>query len=76
MRLRPAALDATVATLNGTVQPPPANWDPYATARAAGRSGGRASRQDPYYNAPQPCPPQPGPFTLPPVLATPYRFLR
>ena len=77
-RTRPAAAaslpygPAPVATLNGTVQPPPPNWDPYAPPGA--RSGGRASWQDPYYNTPQPCPP-PGPFTLPPMLATPYRFL-
>ena len=63
-----------VATLNGNVQPPPATWDPFAppsTAPAVPLPG-----QDPYYNAPQPCPVQPGPFTMPPVLATPYRFLR
>ncbi len=65
---------APVATLNGNVQPPPATWDPFAppsTAPAVPLPG-----QDPYYNAPQPCPAQPGPFTMPPVLATPYRFLR
>ena len=63
---------APVATLNGNVQPPPANWDPYAPPGAA--PAAVLPAQDPYYNAPQPCPP-PGPFTLPPVLATPYRFL-
>ncbi len=60
-----------VATLNGNVQPPPPNWDPYAPPGAAPAV---ALPQDPYYT-PQQCPPQPGPFTLPPVLATPYRFL-
>jgi hypothetical protein len=63
---------APVATLNGTVQPPPPNWDPFAPPGTAGPVA--PIPQDPYYNA-QPCPPQPGPFTLPPVLATPYRFL-
>ncbi len=63
---------APVATL-GTVQPPPANWDPFAPPGAAPAVA--LPSQDPYYNTPQQCPPQPGPFTLPPVLATPYRFL-
>ncbi len=61
-----------VATLNGSVQPPPANWDPYAPPGAAPVPVVPAN---PYYNEPQPCPPPPGPFTLPPMLATPYRFL-
>ncbi len=60
-----------VATLNGSVQPPPPNWDPYAPPGAAPPAV--VVPQDPYY-APQQCPP-PGPFTLPPMLATPYRFL-
>jgi len=64
---------APAATL-GSVQPPPPNWDPYAPPGAAPAA---VLPANPYYNEPQPCPPpQPGPFTLPPVLATPYRFLR
>ena len=68
----PAAPTATL----GTVQPPPANWDPYAPPPASGYPAAPAAvlPTDPYYNAPPQCPP-PGPFTLPPVLATPYRFL-
>lgn len=61
-----------VATLNGSVQPPPANWDPYAPPGAATVAPLPA---DPCYNTPPACPPPPGPFTLPPLLATPYRFL-
>ena len=43
--------------------------------RAADRRPASALPADPYYNSPQALPPPPGPFTLPPVLATPYRFL-
>ncbi len=63
---------APVATLNGNVQPPPANWDPFAPPGTP--VAPQLPPQDQYYNT-QPCPP-PGPFTLPPVLATPYRFLQ
>ncbi len=61
------------ATLNGTVQPPPATFDPYAPPGAAPVV---TVPQDPYYANPQPCPPSPELFTLPPVLATGYRFLQ
>jgi hypothetical protein len=58
---------APVATLNGAVQPPPPNFDPYAPPGTA----------PPVMPLTDPCyPPPPGPFTLPPVLATPYRFLQ
>jgi hypothetical protein len=56
----------------GNVQPPPPGWDPYAPP---GPAPPAALPTDPYYNNAQPPCPPPGPFTLPPVLATPYRFL-
>jgi len=56
-----------VATLNGNVQPPPPNWDPFAPPGVAPAA---VLPQDPGYATPQP-----GPFTVPPMLATPYRFL-
>ncbi len=65
----PPAAPGPVATFNGTVAPPPANWDPYAPPGSVPCAPLPA--QDPYYTPPPPV----GPFTLPPVLATPYRFL-
>jgi len=70
----PPGAPAPVATLNGSVQPPPANWDPFAPPGAA--PAVVLPAQDPYYATPPPGAPAPGPFTMPPALATPYRFLR
>jgi hypothetical protein len=61
-----------MATLNGTVQPPPPNFDPFGPPGAAPAA---VVPQDPYYNNPQPCPP-PSVFTLPPALAQGYRFIQ
>ena len=71
----PPAAPGPVAALNGGVQPPPAaNWDPFATPGTAPAGVLPAA---PYYNEPQPgLLPQSGPFTMPPMLATPYKFLR
>jgi hypothetical protein len=55
-----------MATLNGTIQPPPPTWDPYAPP-AAGTGG--LLGQDPNLSAP-------GPFVMPPFVTQAQRFLR
>ena len=55
----------------GGVQPPPATFDPYGPPVAAPTP---ALPADPCYNSPQGPPPQL--FTLPPLLAQPYKFVQ
>jgi hypothetical protein len=62
-----------MATLNGTVQPPPANFDPYAPP---GLAPGPVLPADPGYNNPQQCPPPPALFTVPPVFTQSARFIQ
>ncbi len=59
------------ATLSGTVQPPPASFDPFGPPVTPPPA---VVPQDPYYNNPQ-CPP-PALFTLPPVIEQSYRFIQ
>ncbi len=64
---------APMATLNGNVQPVAPTWDPFAPP---GSTPPPVPAADPYYNAPCPPGPAPGPFTMPPLIGDAQRFLR